>query len=115
MRNAIAKCILSQTQGQEMMLSISFCISGVSADREAIPVVRMQAGSVELLDPIALAEAKGHVLKLKQERKVTGTPQMRTVHLAKSFLFRSRPQATILSHGCFATKSNDGMQRCLKM
>lgn len=52
--------------------------------RASILVVRTQAGYVELLDPVGLAETKGHVLKLKLERKVPGTHQMRTVHSAKS-------------------------------
>lgn len=56
--------------------------------RAAIPVVRAQEGFVELLDPIGLAETKGHVLKLELEREVSGTPQMTTVHSAKSLLFQ---------------------------
>lgn len=55
----------------------------------------MQAGYVELLDPIVLAETKGHVLKLKRERKVSGTHQRRTRSLSKIFSLpvTHKPQA----------------------
>lgn len=88
MRSAIAKCILSQIWGQAMMLSIHILtVYQVSLQmRVAIPVVRAQEGRVELLDPLGLAETKGHVLKFKLERKVPGTHQMPTVHSAKSHL-----------------------------